>query len=202
MPNTRVEFSQSQSFHPVTQARNLSLADVPSLRSNVISPGGAPIAGRPLSGGSQIYCSDCHNSDTGRNLGTSGTGPTGVHGSNLPHILERANSLEPAPATPGSGSGITYTLSNYALCDKCHDVNNNVLADRSFGQHRLHVVSQRAACSTCHDAHASSSPMLINFDRSVVAANSQGILQYTRTSTGHGTCSLRCHGEDHNNLSY
>jgi predicted CXXCH cytochrome family protein len=200
--NTRVEFSQSQSFHPVTQARNLSLADVPSLRSNVISPGGAPIAGRPLSGGSQIYCSDCHNSDTGRNLGTSGTGPAGVHGSNLPHILERSNSLEPAPATPGSGSGITYTLSNYALCDKCHDVNNNVLVDRSFSRHRLHVVSQRAACSTCHDAHASSSPMLINFDRSVVAPNSQGILQYTRTSTGHGTCSLRCHGEDHNNLSY
>jgi predicted CXXCH cytochrome family protein len=200
--NTRMEFSQSLSFHPVTQARNLSPVDVPSLRSNVISPNGAPIAGRPLSGGSQIYCTDCHNSDTGRNLGTSGSGPSGLHGSNLPHILERNNALEPAPATPGSGSGITYTLSNYALCDKCHDVNNSVLADRSFSRHSLHVVSQGAACSTCHDAHASSSPMLINFDRSVVAANSQGILQYTRTGTGHGTCSLSCHGTNHNNLSY
>ncbi len=200
--NTRIEFTQSISFHPVTQARNLPSADVPSLRSNAIAPGGAPITGRTLSGSSQIYCSDCHNSDTGRNLGTSGTGPSGPHGSNLPHIVERANVLEPPPATPGSGSGISYTLSNYALCDKCHDVQNSVMQDRSFRRHSLHIQGERAACSTCHDPHASTSPMLINFDLSVVAPNSSGVLRYTRTGTGHGTCSLRCHGENHNNLSY
>jgi predicted CXXCH cytochrome family protein len=200
--NTRAEFTLSSSFHPVARARNLSLAEVPSLRPTVITPAGAPIANRPLSSGSQIYCTDCHNSDTGRNLGTSSSLPSGPHGSNLAHLLERASVMEPAPATPGSGSGISYTLTNNALCDKCHDVTNSVLADRSFRRHRLHVVSQRAACSTCHDPHASQSPMLVNFDLSVVAPNSRGVLQFTRTSPGHGTCSLRCHGADHSNDSY
>jgi predicted CXXCH cytochrome family protein len=77
-----------------------------------------------------------------------------------------------------------------------------VLADRSFKKHELHVVEQRTACSTCHDPHASAGPMLVNFDRSIVAPNSQGVLQFTRISPGHGTCSLRCHGEDHNSFSY
>ena len=200
--NTRIEFTQGISFHPVTQPRNLSIVEVPSLRPNVISSSGAAITGRPLSSGSQIYCTDCHNNDSGRNLGTSSIGPSGPHGSNLPHLLERANVLEPAPAAPGSGSGTAYALSNYALCDKCHDVANSVLADRSFRRHSQHVREDGAACSTCHDPHSSSAPMLVNFDRSIVAPNSNGVLQFTRTSPGHGTCSLRCHGENHNNESY
>jgi predicted CXXCH cytochrome family protein len=200
--NTRIEFTQSVSYHPVTQPRNLSTVEVPSLRSNIISPGGTPISGRTLSPGSQIYCNDCHNNDTGRNLGSSDTGPTGPHGSNLPHLLERANALEPAPASPGTGSGLTYTLSNYALCDKCHDVQNSVMQDRSFSRHSSHVSRHSAACSTCHDPHGSSAPMLVNFDRSVVAPNSNGVLQFTRTSPGHGTCSLQCHGANHNNRTY
>ncbi|HET7871338.1 MAG TPA: cytochrome c3 family protein, partial [Terriglobales bacterium] len=200
--NARVEFTQGISSHPVTQARNLSLTEVPSLRANMITPSGAPITGRVLGPGSQIFCGDCHNNDSGRNLGTSASAPAGPHASNQPHLLERAYAMEPAPATPGSGSGISYSLANYALCDKCHDVANSVMANRSFRRHSMHVQGQRAACSTCHDAHSSSSPMLVNFDRSVVAPNSNGVLQFTRTGIGHGTCSLRCHGENHNNLSY
>lgn len=200
--NTRTEFTMSNSYHPVTRARNLSPVEVPSLRASLMDLGGAPLSNRPLSSGSQIYCSDCHNSDSGRNLGAAGSGPAGPHGSNLPHLLERASVMEPAPGTPGSGSGIAYTLANNALCDKCHDVQNSVLADRSFSKHSLHVVSQQTGCSTCHDPHASQSPMLVNFDRSIVAPNSAGALQFIRTSPGHGTCSLRCHGEDHNNLAY
>jgi len=201
--NTRVEFTMSPSFHPVARARNLSQIEVPSLRANVMSAGGAPIATRALSAGSLIYCTDCHNSDTGRNLGGTSNGPAGPHGSNLAHILERNNLLESPPAIPGSNtSGAGYTLSNYALCNKCHDVQNSVLQDRSFGKHREHVVDQRAACSTCHDPHGSSAAMLVNFDLSIVAPNSRGQLQFIRTSPGHGTCSLRCHGQDHTNLSY
>ena len=200
--NTRAEFTLSSSFHPVARARNLSTTEVPSLRATVLNAAGAPIATRPLSSGSQIYCTDCHNSDTGRNLGTSSSSSSGPHGSNLAHLLERASAMEPPPATSGSGSGISYTLANNALCDKCHDVTNSVLADRSFTRHRLHIVSERAACSTCHDPHAAQSPMLVNFDLSIVAPNSSGVLLFTRTSPGHGTCSLRCHGENHSNYSY
>ena len=110
--------------------------------------------------------------------------------------------METATGTPGRGSGISYALSNYALCDKCHDVQNSVIANRSFRYHRLHIVDQRTACSTCHDPHASSSSMLINFDTSIVAPNSNKVLSFIRTSPGHGSCSLTCHGENHNNRSY
>jgi len=200
--NTRVEFTQGISWHPVTRPRNLSSSEVPSLRSSVMSNSGSPLPNRPLASGSQIYCMDCHNNDTGRNLGGSSTGASGAHGSNIAHLLERTNGMETATGTPGRGSGISYVLSNYALCDKCHDVQNSVIANRSFRYHKLHIMDQRTACSTCHDPHASSSPMLMNFDTSIVAPNSKGVLSFTRTSPGHGSCSLTCHGENHSNRSY
>ncbi len=203
--NTRIEFGFSVSYHPVTQPRNLSTGsggDVPSLRGQPITQGGAPLGTRTLSAASYIYCTDCHNNDTGRNLGQL-SGPTGSHGSNLPHLLERANQLESSPASPGSsGSGVSYSLTNYALCDKCHDVSGSILQDRSFKEHSKHVRGENAACSTCHDPHASSAPMLINFDNSIVGASSGGRLEYQRTGFRQGKCYLRCHGEDHNPKTY
>jgi len=44
--------------------------------------------------------------------------------------------------------------------------------------------------------------MLINFDRSIVGPASNGVLQYTRTGAGHGTCTLTCHGQEHKGLAY
>ena len=202
--NQRMEFQYSLSFHPVTRPLNASAGpggDVPSLRPAPVSPGGAPLPARMLSPVSYIYCSDCHNSDTGRNLGSS-MGPGGPHGSNIPHLLERQSALEPPPATPGLASaGVPFSVSSYALCDKCHDVQNSIMRDLSFKKHAEHI-QQGAACATCHDPHASSAPMLINFDRSIVGPASNGVLQYTRTGLGHGTCTLTCHGQEHQGLAY
>ena len=202
--NQRMEFQYSLSFHPVTRPLNASAGpggDVPSLRPAPVSPGGAPLPARMLSPVSYIYCSDCHNSDTGRNLGSS-MGPAGPHGSNIPHLLERQSALEPPPATPGVASaGVPFSVSSYALCDKCHDVQNSIMRDASFKKHAEHI-QQGAACATCHDPHASSAPMLINFDRSIVGPASNGVLQYTRTGLGHGTCTLTCHGQEHQGLAY
>lgn len=109
--------------------------------------------------------------------------------------------LEPPPAMPGKvTSGVAYTPANYGLCDKCHDVQGSIMQDRSF-KHREHVQAG-AACSTCHDPHASSSSMLINFDLSIVAPNSAGQLSYLQTGVGHGTCNLICHGNDHKNVRF
>jgi predicted CXXCH cytochrome family protein len=203
--NTRIEFQFSPSYHPVTRPSNLSTGpagDVPSLRQAPVAPGGSNLPDRTLSAGSYIYCSDCHNNDSGRNLGTF-TGPAGPHGSNLPHLLERASALEPAPAVPGgTSSAATYSLTDYGLCDKCHDVEGSILLDQSFKEHSLHVRSENTACSTCHDPHASQAPMLINFDRSIVAPSSSGRLDYQRTGFRSGTCYLTCHGADHNPKSY
>jgi predicted CXXCH cytochrome family protein len=199
--NTRVEFEFSASFHPVTRPSMLSAGpggDVPSLRAQPVAPGGAPLPMRTLSPSSYIYCTDCHNNDSGRNLGQL-TGPAGPHGSNLPHLLERASQMEMPPAMAGlAGAGAGYSPANYALCDKCHDVEGSVLLDQSFKGHSKHVRSEGAACSTCHAPHASNAPMLINFDRSIVAPSSSGRLEYRHTGLGQDTCFLTCHGVDHN----
>lgn len=203
--NTRIEFEFSPSYHPVTRVRNLSTGlggDVPSLRQQPISPGGPPLPNRLLSSTSYIYCGDCHNNDTGRNLGTT-TGPAGIHGSNQPHLLERTNLLEPPPAVPGgSSAGVSYSPANYMLCDKCHDVQGSILMNQSFKEHEEHIREASAACSTCHDPHASQAPMLINFDRSIVGPSSSGRLEYHRTGFRTGECYLTCHGQDHNPKSY
>jgi len=204
--NTRMDFGFSSSYHPVTRPRNLSTGlggDVPSLRTQPVGPGGGPLPNRILSSSSNIYCSDCHNNDTGRNLGVAYPAPAGAHGSNQPHLLERSSALEPAPAKPGEFSaGVPYSPADYALCDKCHDVQGSVLRDQSFNRHTEHVIQTGAACSTCHAPHASQSPMLINFDLSIVGPTSSGRLQYVRTGPRAGTCYLTCHARDHNPASY
>ncbi len=205
--NTRLEFTTRNSFHPVTQASNLSTGtsgDVPSLRSFMVASDGiTDITSRPLNSGSLIYCGDCHNNDTGRNLVIGNTAPAGPHGSNFVHILEREYAYEVAPAQPGQPtSSAGASPANYALCDKCHAVQNSILQDKSFPLHNLHVNSG-ATCSTCHDAHSAASPMLINFDLAIVGpATTAGTIQYLRTSPKHGSCTLSCHGHDHEASPY
>ncbi len=185
--NTRLEFALSSvSFHPVEGPGQNN--NVPSLK-----PGWTEA--------SVLHCSDCHGSDTSQMAG--GTGPNGVHGSNFePLLLAR---YETADFTPESAAA-------YALCYRCHDRSgtNGILQDRSF-IHDKHVRKEDAACSICHDAHGISSAQgsftnnshLINFNTSIVFPNpDNGILRFQDTGTFSGTCTLLCHGKNHNNKSY
>lgn len=209
--NTRLEFSSTVAWHPVTKSRGLTTGTtgfVPSLRTSIIGSNGQPIPGRSLTSTSLIYCSDCHNNSSGRNLGT-GTGPVGAHGSNNVHILERAYSYNTPPTNPGGTIGrVTYSVSAYALCDKCHDVNNSVVQDRSFGEHRKHVVEQGVSCSVCHSSHGINggngvnNKFLVNFDLSIVAPTNSGVLKYESTAFRNGRCYLVCHGVTHNPYDY
>ena len=73
--NTRLQFATgNQSFHPV-EAVGKNSTSVPSL----ISP--------TWTVNSVIYCTDCHNSDTGP--GAGGSGANGPHGSAFSPLLER-----------------------------------------------------------------------------------------------------------------
>ncbi len=175
--NTRIEFDPSnQSFHPVEAiGKN---PDVPSLIM-------------PLTTSSIIKCSDCHNNNAGP--GNNGSGSNGPHGSIYEPILER--NLNFADNQPES-------ITNYALCYKCHD-RNNILADRSFPHHKDHIVEEKAPCTACHYPHGVKNvPHLINFDRNIVSTNSSGQLSFTDNGRFHGSCSLKCHNYEHNNKSY
>lgn len=182
--NTRLEFSSTAvSFHPVEVAGKNP--NVPSLK-----PG--------FNAASIIYCSDCHSSDTGTRAG--GSGSNGVHGSNQsPLLIARYDTTDQSSESSAA----------YALCYRCHN-RTSILNDQSFKEHKKHIVEERTPCSACHDAHGIASAQgttannarLINFDTNIVSPTSGGVLQYQSLGVFRGTCTLKCHGEDHNNESY
>ncbi len=58
-------------------------------------------------------------------------------------------------------------------------------------------------CGTCHDPHGSpANRALLRFDPQVVKPSSAGGPSYLRTSSGHGSCTLSCHGHDHVRTSF
>jgi predicted CXXCH cytochrome family protein len=183
--NLRLKFSPNNaSFHPVV---------VPSPSRDTVSlvPG--------LSQGSLIRCTDCHNNEAGPRAG--GNGPDGPHGSIYDFLLERNYTVR---------DDNVESEFEYAMCYKCHQ-RSIILSDRSFPHHRLHIVDQRTPCSICHDAHGISSTQsfgsdhthLINFDTRYVRPNAQtGRIEFRDEGTLSGSCTLSCHGVEHNNTAY
>ncbi len=175
--NTRLEFqSSNKSYHPVLNPG--ASGSVPSLIS-------------PWTVTSRMYCTDCHNNDQGPNAG--GSGANGPHGSTYPSLLERQLIFtDYNPENSGT----------YALCYKCHS-RSSILSDQSFNLHRLHIVDQRTACTTCHDPHGvNNTKHLINFNVDYVTPSSNGKIQYVSSGPRRGNCTLTCHGRDHKSESY
>lgn len=197
--NTRIEFTTAISSHPVAIAGTVPQSEVPSLRSFMVSLNGNPINTRPLTATTQIYCSDCHNNDSGRQTIDGGVGPSGPHASNFPHLLERSLMMEPPPAAPGGNSGGLggYSINNFMLCNKCHDLSIVLSSASTFPLHAEHM-QDGASCDTCHAPHSSGAQMLVNFDTSVTSANPL----WTRAAPGQGSCTLSCHGENHTGYKY
>jgi predicted CXXCH cytochrome family protein len=189
----------ASSSHPVTHASNSSLSQ-PSLLSNMLNLDGMT-PGRPM--GTQIFCSDCHNSDDNREFG--GAGPNGPHGSKWFHILERRYEFSQAVAP---GQEVMNLFRNpdlsvngpYALCGKCHSL-SNIMTNASFSQHQSHI-NAGFTCSVCHTAHGLgginpniSGQRLVNFDVNVVGQNGAAPISYNRATN---TCVLACHQTAHN----
>jgi predicted CXXCH cytochrome family protein len=188
------------SSHPVVHDRTSPLPQ-PSLLTNMLNENGTQSA-RLV--GMRIFCTDCHNSDDNREFG--GAGPNGPHGSIYSHILERNYQFSQA-ATPGGTVTNTYPNPDrspqgpYAMCAKCHDL-NNILTNGSWTQHSRHISQDGFSCSACHTAHgmgASSGSVtgerLVNFDISVVGQNATAPISYNRATN---TCTLTCHNAAHN----
>lgn len=177
------------SYHPIEQNNASNNSEVPSLRRDI-----------PLNRiDSQIYCGDCHGSDSSPSSG--GNGPSGPHGSRFPAMLALSYELR---------ADARFNSANSALCFKCHDA-GNLFNDVSF-KHRLHVLEQGNTCVNCHDPHGSAIyPHLLNF---LISSNSSG-RNTEITGTGiyseptwedngqySGTCYLSCHGTEHDGAEY
>ncbi|MBW7989981.1 MAG: hypothetical protein FVQ84_08205 [Planctomycetes bacterium] len=177
--NTRLEFDPSgPSFHPVVSSGINN--NVPSLIS-------------PMTVGTMIYCTDCHNSDNTSNV-------KGPHGSIYKPLL--AYNYETSDDTAESEFA-------YGLCYRCHS-RNSILNDESFPKHRKHL-EEKIPCSVCHDAHGISSAQgtsisnshLINFDTTIVSSDPKtGRLEFIDTGVFSGECYLTCHGKDHSPEDY
>ena len=182
--NTRVEFANAVSMHPVTETGRNN--DVPSL-----------LPGHTTA--SQIKCSDCHGSDSG---------VRGVHGSSFdPLLLARYDTTSQLPE-----SADAYALC-YKCHDRNSILANETFAYHGLHVAGNPASTNRryASCSACHDAHGIASGMgnatnnshLINFDVKLVKPSaSNGRLEFRDTGTRSGTCNLSCHGHDHVDATY
>ncbi len=183
--NLRLKFgSGSPSYHPV-------VTPVGSTDTVSLVPG--------LAQGSMIRCTDCHNNDNGPRAG--GTGPDGPHGSINDYLLERNYTVR---------DDTQESVNEYAMCYKCHE-RSSILSNDSFKEHKKHIEGEKAPCSACHDPHginslstdASDHTHLINFDPTIVLPlPGRGPTVFRDLGRFAGSCTLTCHGEDHDNKSY
>lgn len=194
--------TSAKSSHPVMHARSSSRPQ-PSLLSTMLDVSGSTTHGRVM--GTQIFCTDCHNSDDNREFG--GSGPNGPHGSRYAHILEHDYEYSQAPAGPGTL--VTVNLhpqpdlsinGPYAMCAKCHNL-SIVMQSTSWLYHKNHVASDGFSCSTCHNPHGMSATSanptgasMVDFDLNVVGRNGSFPISY---DPGSNTCVLQCHNTAH-----
>jgi predicted CXXCH cytochrome family protein len=187
------------SDHPVFHDRKSPFAQ-PSLRPNMMNFDGLT-PGRAM--GIRILCTDCHNSDDNREFGMQGA--NGPHGSRWSHILERRYEYSQA-AVPGGTVTNLFPSPDlgpngpYALCAKCHDL-QQVLNNTSFTEHARHVSKDGFSCSTCHTSHGMgatsgsiSGERMVNFDANVVGQNQAAPISYSRARN---SCTLTCHNKAH-----
>lgn len=188
-------------------SRNDSTRNI-RLRINPANPSFHPIAATgnnptitglipPYTASSQIDCLDCHDNDDWTDGGSQ---PRGPHGSSFAPILARQYQSE---------DPVIESFNSYELCYECHDRNTLLLPGSGF-PHDTHVVNDQVSCAACHDAHGSRShSFLVDFmTRTLAGADvvtpplGGGTIQFVPTSPGHGSCSLNCHGHEHNPSTY
>lgn len=178
---TKIDPSNA-SFHPIAAVgRN------PSIQGLV--PG--------YSASTRLECTSCHDNDEAV---PGSIAPRGPHASRYAPILARQ--YQTSDPTPES-----YT--NYELCYQCHDRSRYVAPQADGFPHAKHVVDQQTPCAACHDSHGSrQNAHLINFmlrdstGKQVVMPSATGLTEYLSTGIGRGTCSLSCHGSNHDARPY
>jgi predicted CXXCH cytochrome family protein len=215
----------NESFHPVEGAGK---GTTTQLTASLAAGTGLP----HLTTTSVVTCSDCHNSDalpTTVSLAASytGTAATGPHGSAYAPVLRASYRL----GLKARSTVNDFATADFALCFICHasapfaTTSSNARADTSFNLHGFHLNrlynkgsgttdintsgagQGNAVCRECHFSthgtraapYASNRTNIrgVNFAPNVQGAGGTGEPSWASRS-----CRLRCHGTNHNPLSY
>ena len=223
MLDAGVEFNPANaSFHPVegpgtntTQKMKDSLAGSWTGKLwtfSVDGTGGVP---------NTVRCTNCHASSKASTAAGPGD-DLSPHSSTFRGLLIRNYRDRDL-----MGSGESYSDTNFALCYTCHNpapFRTESSTATNFRYHGKHLTGidgsgsggtsidvlgagqGNAICAECHftlhstATEASPYTRLVNFGPNVKPYN--GVLTWTSTSEGHGTCTLVCHGKSHDNESY
>jgi len=102
---------------------------------------------------------------------------------------------------------VTYSDSPnpYAACWACHSSVSVVNDNTYFNRHNSHIVSNQAPCTACHfSPHGVPADDLVRFNPRFVTKSIAADSGPTYTDGGNhtGSCTLSCHGHDHNNSHY
>ena len=220
-----VEFNPNNaSTHPIeaagtnaTTAMGLSLS------------GTSPYKQWTFTTASTIRCVNCHGDPGKYNATTPPAAGSDLapHASQYRGILIQ-NYRDRVLKTSGDG----YAATDFALCYVCHaeePFTNDDSALTNFPYHALHVADLsggaggmnidtagagqgNAVCAECHFRIHSTAlrtgtqgayTRLVNFAPNVTASRTRGVLTFTpHSGTTAGSCTLTCHGEDHNPETY
>ena len=161
---------------------------------------------------SMVYCTDCHSNP---NATVEGDGP---HGSPSLHLLNGLSDYQTAspdnpPAPPYTGQEVCFNCHRYEVYVTGTDPASNTNFRRNTRNlHQRHA--DNGSCFLFHDSHGSEQLHLINFDTSVVDAqtfflngydgqptDSQSFWQISPGGTDK-TCWLVCHNRDHSRRQY
>jgi predicted CXXCH cytochrome family protein len=139
---------------------------------------------------STLKCSDCHGNN-------ATTGPQGPHGSIYAPILKRNYDQIYNSNTP-------YSTTRYALCLTCHNNSYFINETGNFRYHKKHVYDKREVCAACHNPHGTTNAHMVQMDTSLSYIQPiNGRLEFIDGATpNHGSCYVRCHGENHNPYTY
>jgi predicted CXXCH cytochrome family protein len=206
----------NESFHPIEAAGTNATA---AMAGNLSGP--SAYRRWTFSVGSTVRCGNCHSSAI-----SAGSSPT-KDGDLAPHVSEnRGILLAPYRDRQLMPTG-SYNAANFALCFTCHSMEPFTLeasGDTNFGFHFKHMVGisgsgtnsstdidtpgagrGNAICAECHFRLHSTAltdtpgTRLVSFSPNVTASG--GVRAFTKTASG-GTCTLVCHGENHNAFRY
>jgi hypothetical protein len=210
------------SYHPVEAAGTNTTDQMKWSLSN-----SSPYKQWIFAAGDTVRCVNCHGDSSKYNATT----PPAAGSDLAPHTSQNRGILiqgyrDRILKSPDDA----YDGADFALCYVCHaeaPYRSSTRTNTVFRDHDLHVSSNagegpggtsidtpgqgggNALCAECHfrthstaqayNAEDRSNPRLVNFAPNVEPY--KGVLRFTKTATG-GTCTLVCHGKDHDAEDY